>query len=75
MLSGSRTTKAMMMPTTVLGAPMLATAISKVGDSALASSTTAPRQTNKSTALRLAIWLEGGGACTSSSASATTGRK
>ena len=73
--SGISTMAAMMMPTSALGAPMLATAASTDGAVALASNTTAPRQASSNSALMPVTLLVGRGASDSPLSVASVGVK
>ena len=60
--SGNKITRATIIPTMDFGAPNCITPRSTVGASVLASNTTAPRQSNNSNVLAIAVFFVGGSA-------------
>ncbi|MNR22415.1 hypothetical protein D3C85_1393640 [compost metagenome] len=73
--SGSKTTAAITTPTKDFGAPAATIAFSISGASALANSTTTPKQTNRSKPLDKATFLVGGSAWTCTLSLSTGGKK
>ena len=74
-VSGSKTTAAMTMPTTALGASASSTARSIVGESFLARPTTITSASKSNPKLAHASALVGGAACVSKSEASATGMK